>query len=114
MRLHENRKLIFQEISISPETFTSLELQEPPRPEINQVFYDWRKMSNKERLLKLETYLLPNLVLRNWMAPQSVIKKSLTRINRIDCRGQMVQRKQRTTLLGEELFTLGNVFPVVS
>ena len=48
---------------------------------------------NTERLAKVETYLSPKSVLCAWMTPESDIKISLTRIERVDCRGQIVQRK---------------------
>ena len=73
-----------------------------------------RKMSvNIERQGKVETYISPNSVLCAWMTPETNIKISLTRIERIDCRGQVVQRKKQVTLSEEELCTLRRFFPVI-
>ena len=70
-------------------------------------------MSNSERLAKLETYLSPNPVLCAWMNPESDIKKPLTRVERIDCRGQLVERKEQMTLSEEDYKTLRRFFPVI-
>ena len=68
---------------------------------------------NNERQGKVETYISPNSVLCAWMTPESNIKISLTRIERIDCRGQVVQRKEQVTLSEEEACTLRRFFPVI-
>ena len=68
---------------------------------------------NNERQGKVETFISPNSVLCAWMTPESNIKISLTRIERIDCRGQVVQRKEQVTLSEEELCTLRRFFPVI-
>ena len=47
------------------------------------------------------------------MNPESDIKISLTRVERIDCRGQVVQRKEQITLSEEELTTLRKFFPAI-
>ena len=66
---------------------------------------------NDERQGKVETYTSPNSVLCAWMTPESNIKISLTRIERTDCRGQVVQRKEQVTLSEEELCTLRRFSP---
>ena len=66
-----------------------------------------------ERQGKVETYISPKLVLWAWMTPESNINISLTRIERIDCRDQVVQRKEQVTLSEEELCTLRRFFPVI-
>ena len=68
---------------------------------------------NNERQGKVETYISPKSVLCAWMTPESNIKISLTRIERIDCRGQVVQRKEQVTLSEEELCTLRRFCPVI-
>ena len=55
----------------------------------------------------------PNSMLCAWMTPESNIEISLTRIERIDCRGQVVQRKEQVTLSEEELCTLRRFFSVI-
>ena len=70
-------------------------------------------MINTERLAKVETYLSPNSVLCAWMTPENAIKISLTRIERVDCRGLIVQRKEQVVLSEEELTTLRRFFPVI-
>ena len=47
-----------------------------------------------------------------WMTPEGDIKISLTRIERIDCSGQIVQRKEQIIISEEELSTLKRFFPV--
>ena len=69
---------------------------------------------NNERQGKVETYISPNSVLCAWMTPKSNTKISLTRIERIDCRGQVVQRKEQVTLSEEELCTLFQRFKYIS
>ena len=71
-------------------------------------------MSNNERLAKLETYLSPNLLFLAWMTPESDIKITLTRTEQINCRGQVVQRKEQITLSGDELILKKKkFFPVI-
>ena len=48
-----------------------------------------------------------------WMTPVGDIKISLTRIERIDCSGQTVQRKEQIIISEEELSTLQRFFPVI-
>ena len=48
-----------------------------------------------------------------WMTPEGDIKISLTRIERIDCSGQIVQRKEQIIISEEELSTLKRFFPVI-
>ena len=69
---------------------------------------------NNERQGKVETYISPNSVLCAWMTPESNIKISLTRIERIDCRGQVVQRKEQVKLSEEELCTLKRFPPCLT
>ena len=45
------------------------------------------------------------------MTPEADIKISFTRVERIDCIGQIVQRKEQ--IIEEELSTLTRFFPVV-
>ena len=52
----------------------------------------------------METYLSPNSMLCAWMTPEGDIKISLTRIERIDCSGQIVQRKEQIIISEEEVF----------
>ena len=47
------------------------------------------------------------------MTPDSDIKKTLTRTEKINYRGQVVQRKEQITLTGDELTNLRNFFPVI-
>ena len=47
------------------------------------------------------------------MNPVSDIKISLIRVERTNCRGQVVQRKEQITLSEEELTTLRMFFPVI-
>ena len=61
----------------------------------------------------METYLSPNSMLCAWMTPEGYIKISLTRIERIDCSGQIVQRKEQIIISEEELSTLKRFFPVI-
>ena len=68
---------------------------------------------NNERQGKVETYISPNSVVCAWMTPESNIKISLTRIERIDCRGQVVQRIEQVTLSEEELCTSRMFFLVI-
>ena len=70
-------------------------------------------MIKTERLAKVETYLSPNSVPSPWMTPESDIKISLTRIECVDCRDQIVQRKEQVVLSEEELTTLRRFFPVI-
>ena len=70
-------------------------------------------MNNSERSAKVETYLSPNSMLCAWMTPEGDIKISLTRIERIDCSGQIVQRKEQIIISEEELSTLKRFFPVI-
>ena len=51
-------------------------------------------MINTERLAKVETYISPSSVLCAWMTPKSDIKISLTRIERVECRGQSCATKR--------------------
>ena len=71
------------------------------------------KMNNSERSAKVETYLSSNSMLCAWMTPEGDIKISLTRIERIDCNGQLVQRKEQIIISEEELSTLKRFFPVI-
>ena len=47
------------------------------------------------------------------MSPESDIKKSLPRVERIECQSQVVQLKKSITLSGEELYTLRRFFPLI-
>ena len=47
------------------------------------------------------------------MTPESDIQISLTQIERVDCRGQIVQRKEQVVLSEEELTTLRRFFFVI-
>ena len=51
----------------------------------------------------METYLSPNSMLCAWMTPEGDIKTSLTKIERIDCSGQIVQKKEQIIISEEEL-----------
>ena len=70
-------------------------------------------MSKSGRPANLEMYLSPNSVLCAWMDPESDIRISLTRVERIDCRGQLVQRKKNKSLSEEKLFTFRRFFPLI-
>ena len=70
-------------------------------------------VTNTGRLAKVEIYLSPNSVLFPWVTPESDIKISLTRIERVDCRCQAVQRKVQVVLSEAELITLRRLFPVI-
>ena len=48
-----------------------------------------------------------------WMTPEGDIKISLTRIERIDCSGQIVQRKEQIIISEEELSTLKRFFQLL-
>ena len=60
----------------------------------------------------MEIYLSTYSMLCAWMTPESDIKNSLTRIERIDCSGEIVQRKGQIIISEEELSTLKRFFPV--
>ena len=70
-------------------------------------------MNNSERSAKVKTYLSTKSMLCAWMTPEVDIKISLNRIERIDCSGQIVQRKEQITVCEEELSTLKRFFPVI-
>ena len=70
-------------------------------------------MSNNERLAKAEMYLSPNLVFLAWMTRESDIKITLTRTEQINCRGQVVQRKEQITLSGDGMTILRNFIEVI-
>ena len=70
-------------------------------------------MNNSETSAKVETYLSPNSMLCTWMTPEGVIKISLTRLERIDCSGEILQRKEQIIISEEELSTLRRFFPVM-
>ena len=70
-------------------------------------------MSNSERSAKVEKILSPNSMLCVWMTPEGDIKFSFTRIERIDCSGQYVQKKEQIIISEEELSTLKRFFPVI-
>ena len=61
-------------------------------------------------LANAEMYLSPNLVFLAWITQESDIKISLTRTDQINCRGQVLQRKEQITLSEEELTILRNFF----
>ena len=61
----------------------------------------------------METYLSLNSMLCAWMTPEGDIKFSLTRIECIDCSGQIVQRKEQIIFFEEELSTLKRSFLVI-
>ena len=61
----------------------------------------------------METYLPPNSMLCAWMTPEGDIKILLTRLERIVCSGQIVQRKEQIIISEEELSTLKRFFPVI-
>ena len=61
----------------------------------------------------MKTYLSPNSMLCAWMTPEGDFKISLTKIERIDCNGQIVQRKEQIIISEEELSTLRRLFPVI-
>ena len=61
----------------------------------------------------METYLSSNSMLCSWMIPEGDIKISLTRIERIDFSGQIVQRKEQIIISEEGLSTLKRFFPVI-
>ena len=69
-------------------------------------------MKNSERSVKVERYLSPNSTLCAWMTPERNIEISLTRIERIDCSGQIVQRKEQIIFSEKALATLERFFPV--
>ena len=47
------------------------------------------------------------------MNPESDINLSLTRVELIDCRGQVVQRREQITLSEEDVTTLRRFFPMM-
>ena len=77
----------------------------------SKVFYDWLK--NEQQREINESGDIPITMLCASMTPEGDIKISLTRIERIHCSGQIVQRKEQTIVSQEELSTLKRFFPVI-
>ena len=65
-------------------------------------------MNNSERSAKVETYLSQNSRLCAWMTPERDNEILLTRIERIDCSGQIFRREQ--IIISEEVVYIKKIF----
>ena len=70
-------------------------------------------MNNSERSAEVEIYLSPTSMLCAWMTPEGDNKISVARIERLDCSGQIVQRKEQIKVSEEKLSTLKRFLPVI-
>ena len=78
-----------------------------------KVFYDWLKNEQQREISESGDIPITKFNALCVDDSRDDIKISLTRIERIDCSGQIVQRKEQVIISEEELSTLKRFFPVI-